>query len=79
MTDQSSGDPTACHDPDLPEDGATWDLGFQADAVASDDWLVRDRVGVAWLPWYPALRAGDTVSFDWTAQLGIAVEEEEEE
>jgi hypothetical protein len=63
-----SGDPSACHDPDVPLDGAVRHLGYENGAQK----LLFDYYGSGvWLPWYDADRTGQVVDFEWTAQLGI--------
>lgn len=69
------GNPSECHDPDLPEDGDPLRFGYSAAQQA----IVRDygHIGL-WLPWYPADRVGDRVDYDWEATVGVAIEEEDE-
>lgn len=72
----TSGDPSGCHDPYLPADGATWALAFHPDQGA----LLRDFGDAGlWLPWFPATLEGDALRFAWEATAGVALDEEEEE
>lgn len=69
------GEVGPCRDPELPEDGETHRFGFRA----SDDTIVLDYGDIGlWLPWYPAEKVIDQVTFDWRATLGVSIEEEEE-
>jgi len=70
----SEGEAGACSDPELPADGDTWLLGFdEADGVLTREY---DGTGI-WIPWFAAELDGDTLSFDWSASVGVLVEEEE--
>lgn len=70
------GDPADCRDPDMPTDGEVRAWGWSG----ADDTIWYDYGGSGlWLPWWPGIRAGDSVSFVWTATLGVAVDEEEED
>ncbi len=64
----NSGDPSACHDPDAPVNGAIRHLGYD-NATKK---ILFDYYGSGvWIPWYDADRTGQRVDFEWTAQLGI--------
>lgn len=70
----SSGDLGACRAPELPAHGVIWRMGYSsADAMIL---LNYEGVGV-YVPWYPATQQGDTVTFAWEVDLGLALEEEE--
>ncbi len=68
------GSPAGCHDPDTPQDGDVWQMGFDSGSGT----IYRNYFGTdVWLPWYDASQMGADVMFDWTATLAIEVEEEE--
>jgi hypothetical protein len=72
----ADGDPSACRDPELPEDGEVWRLGWRE----SDQMILLDYGGVgSWFPWYHGERAGNTISFTWAERLAVSIEEEEED
>ncbi len=65
-----TGDPSSCHDPDVPNDGSVWMMGFDGGTQT----IYRNYGGTGlWLPWYEATRNNDIVSFEWTAVLAIEV------
>jgi hypothetical protein len=71
----ASGDPGMCNDPELPEDTEVHRFGFSQSEAA----IFYDFGGIGvWLPWYPAVKVDDVVTFDWEATIGIAIEEEDE-
>ena len=62
-----------CLAPDLPDHQDTWALGLASDSITR-------RLGQGtWLDWYEAERIGATVSFSWTATVGVEGDEDEEE
>ncbi len=63
-----SGDPGACHDPDVPLQGSIRHLGY--DNTSGKIYFDYYGTGV-WLPWYDAERTGQNVAFEWAAELGI--------
>jgi hypothetical protein len=66
----NSGDPSTCHDPDAPQSGVVWQLGF----VGNEDSIYHNYYGTdVWLPWYDADKSGATVDFEWIATLAIEV------
>jgi len=69
----TSGDRDGCHDPFLPLNASVWTLGWHPSRAV----LLRD-IGNSgnWLPWYDATLDGDVLSVEWTATVGVAVEEE---
>lgn len=72
----SEGDPDACADPDLPMEDEERMLGWSP----VDDAIYLDYAGTGvWLPWYEGAADEDTITFSWTAELAIYVEEEEDE
>lgn len=72
----TEGDPEPCRDPDMPSHGDVRRYGFsEADELI---YLDYGDAGL-WLPWWMAIRAGDSVNFSWLATYGVFVEEEEEE
>lgn len=71
LVEGESGD---CYDPELPASGDRWMLGYDP----SEGVLLREYQGTGvWIPWYRAELSGDTLSFSWSATVGVAVEEEE--
>ena len=71
----SEGEAEACMDPELPGDGDTWMLGYDAGEGA----LVREYAGTGiWIPWFAAELDGDTLTFDWSATVGVQLPEEDE-
>lgn len=66
----SEGDPVACHDPDVPSDGAIWNMGFDSQTRT----IYRNYYGTGlWMPWYAATRSGTTIDFQWSGRLAIEV------
>lgn len=69
------GDPSACRDPDMPQDGEerawAWD---EAGLI----WYDYGGSGL-WLPWWEAMRSGDSIDFQWTTTVGVVLDEEEDE
>ena len=67
----AAGDFEACGDPDRPEDGALWRLGWNptTEVVAYD----YQGTGV-WVDWYAAERTGDTLELLWETTVGVAVD-----
>lgn len=64
------GDPGGCHDPDTPQTGDVWQLGWsQTDATLYLNYYGTD----VWLPWYPGVKNGSTIDFSWSATLAIEV------
>jgi hypothetical protein len=68
----SSGDPTACHDPDAPTDGSTWQMGYDA---AQSKILLNYYGTDVWLGWYDADQAGNQVDYGWSGTLAIELED----
>jgi len=61
-----------CADPDRPEDGATWRLGWNpTEETVAYDW---ENSGV-WVDWYAAERTGDRLELTWETTVGVAVED----
>jgi hypothetical protein len=68
------GDPSLCQDPELPQDKEVRTLGF--DEASST--IQYDYFGSGfWLPWYSGSLKGNTLTFDWSAKVGISMEMEE--
>lgn len=67
----TSGDPTSCHDPDAPQNGAIWQMGYDP----AGDILFNYYGTDVWLPWYDATQVGATVDFSWSMTLAIEVED----
>lgn len=69
----SDGVAEDCYDPELPQSGERWLLGYDEAAGA----LLREYEGTGvWIPWYSASLSGDTLSFSWSATVGITADEE---
>ncbi|MCB9673869.1 MAG: hypothetical protein H6737_02070 [Alphaproteobacteria bacterium] len=65
----------ACVDPDLPQDGDTWRMGFaQGQAVIFFNFY---GTGI-YVPWWGAVQSGDSVVFEWSRELAIALEEDDQ-
>lgn len=61
-----------CYDPERPEDGDTWRLGYhRADRAVLRDW---EETGV-WIPWFDAEEVDDTLILSWEATVGVAIED----
>ncbi len=72
----TEGDPSRCREPDAPEDGAVWQLGYED---ASDTiWLNYHGTDV-WLPWYDATTGPPNVAFEWSFRLAFEIEDDEDE
>lgn len=70
----TEGDPGGCHDPDLPETGATWRLGWSAASAT----VKFDYYGSGvWVDWYLAEAQGDHLRIAFDTTKAVAVEEEE--
>lgn len=67
------GDPAPCQEPDLPADGDRVSQGWSSSQGAI--YLDYQGSGV-WLRWYDATELEDRIEFEWTATLGVAVEQE---
>lgn len=66
-----TGDAETCKDPDRPEDGALWTLGWSgANELVYYDY--QDS-GV-WVEWYAAERVADSVDLTWETTVGVAVD-----
>ncbi len=68
----ASGDPELSADPDRPQDGAIWNLGWNP----TDEQVLYDYMGSGvWVAWYAAERIGDTLELTWETTVGVAVED----
>lgn len=68
------GDPSLCRDPELPKDKDIRVLGFDE----TSNTIQYDYYGSGfWLPWYNASLTGNTLTFDWSARVGLSVEMED--
>jgi hypothetical protein len=68
----TAGDPSGCHDPDVPYTGTVWQLGMDEAAGA----LLLNFSGTdVWVNWFDATKAGATVSFSWETTLAIELED----
>lgn len=66
-----SGDPGGCREPDLPPDGHTARMGFDAAAGA----ILLDYLDLGlWIPWYEAAQTGDDIAFEWVRTVGVYVD-----
>lgn len=73
----AEGDTTDCLDPDLPEHDEVRRLAWSSVEEA----IYFDYYGSGvWIRWYDAaeIEDEDRIEFEWTAETGVAVEEEEE-
>lgn len=68
----ASGSPGPCVEPDVPENGAVWQLGFDsANSQILLNYFGTDR----WLPWYRTTTAPPSVDFEWEFTLAIELED----
>jgi hypothetical protein len=65
-----SGTPAKCHDPELPADGTTRVMAWHPSGHEVE--MDFGNIGL-WLPWYTATKTADTVTFDWTATVGVSI------
>lgn len=70
----AAGDAEACRDPERPEDGDTWTLGWSR--AERTVYLDLQGSGV-WIPWFEAEELDDELLLSWEATLGVAVDEED--
>ncbi len=70
------GDPSQCHDPDLPADGEQRVLGFNG-STGQIEWNFQES-GL-WFDWYSAEKIGDQVNYEWTVTVGVAIEEDDDQ
>jgi len=67
-----SGDPSQCHDPDLPQHQDQWTVGYDA----ATGKLMRDYGDTGlWFPWYDATMDGDVLTLAWEVTVGVSVQE----
>ncbi len=76
LSPDSLTDTDACNDPDLPQDGETWRLGYASGT--NTIWFNFYGTGV-WVAWWGALQNGDTVVYEWSRELAIDIPEPEED
>jgi len=69
-------DTSLCNDPDLPQDGDTWRMGYAGAAGTIHFNFYGSGV---WVPWWGAAQSGDTVIFEWTRELAIDIPAPEED
>ena len=70
------GDASQCHDPNLPEHQEQWTMAYHP----TDGHVLLDFGDSGlWTPWYNAAMTGDAVDYLWEVDVGVAVEEEEDE
>lgn len=70
----ASGATDDCEDPDLPEDGAVWELGWND---GTDTILLNVGGSGVWLDWYAGERLGEDITFAWSTTVGVTLEDEE--
>lgn len=68
----TSGNPGACAEPDVPENGALWQLGYSS---ASNTILLNYFGTDRWLPWYTATTAPPALEFEWEFTLAVELED----
>ncbi len=67
-----AGDVTACHDNELPLDGATRVMAFNP----TDQQIYMNFGNIdLWLPWYGGTRTLDRVTFNWLATVGVSIDD----
>lgn len=68
----SSGNPGACAEPDVPENGAVWQLGYDS----TNGRILLNYFGTdRWLPWYNTTTAPPSLEFEWEFTLAIELED----
>lgn len=68
-----AGEEETCEDPERPDDGDLWRMGYARAAGA----VLRDWEGTGvWISWFEADELGDTLRLSWEATVGVAVEED---
>lgn len=68
----ASGDVELSSDPDRPEDGAIWNLGWNP----TDEQVLYDYMGSGvWVAWYAAEPIGDTLELTWETTVGVALDD----
>ena len=68
------GNPGACREPDVPQDGAVWQLGFDS----TNGQILYNYYGTdVWLPWYdvPEGSAPPNLGFLWEFTLAVELED----
>ncbi len=71
----AEGDLEACSDPDLPLADEERVFGWSE----LDSTIYLDYAGTGtWIPWYEGALDEDTLSYSWTTELAVVVEEEDE-
>ncbi|MBX2796971.1 MAG: hypothetical protein KTR31_04855 [Myxococcales bacterium] len=68
----STGNPGACREPDAPQNGAVWQLGYNS----KEQKIYHNYFGTdVWLPWYDTLTAPPNLDFEWNFTLATEVED----
>jgi hypothetical protein len=68
------GDPGACNDPDIPQDGDVWRIGWTAAAGT----VTYDYAGTGvWVDWFTATQQGDSLKVLFDTTKAIAVDDDE--
>jgi hypothetical protein len=71
----SETDTSQCNDPDLPQDGDTWRLGY----AGGDATIYFNFYGTGiYVPWWGAIQAGDSVIFEWSRELALTIPDPED-
>ncbi len=72
----STGDASACREPDTPQHQVVWRMGYDS----GQGKILHDYGGTGvWVPWMDAQLAGTNLTFDFQKVVAIQVEEEEDE
>ncbi|MEZ4317708.1 MAG: hypothetical protein R3F61_09390 [Myxococcota bacterium] len=76
ITPDSVTDTSNCNDPDLPEDGDTWRMGY----AGGDATIYFNFYGTGiYVPWWGAVQTGNNVIFEWSRELAIDIPDPEDD
>ncbi len=68
----TTGAPDACRVPDMPDNGAVWQLGYRA----AEEEILYNYFGTdVWLPWYNTTSAPPSLDFAWEFTLAVELED----
>jgi len=73
-----SGSPAACQEPDVPADGVTWQLGYDA----KNGRIFHNYYGTdVWVGWFftETTPNPDVIAFEWEATLAVEIQDTAEE
>lgn len=68
----ANGNPGACAEPDVPENGALWQLGYDS----TNQQILLNYFGTdRWLPWYSTTTGPPALEFEWEFTLAVEIED----